>query len=101
MMFTRDEIYWLQGRRRRIQIIKHIVQYTLCTINISKKGTFKCSSCASAPLSPLENVILELAKLLSTVSTQFLEQKNRDRYDTFKVHHSAIVLMLMYEDKTV
>ena len=37
---------------------------TLCTIIISKKGTFKCSSCASAPLSPFENVILELAKLL-------------------------------------
>ena len=43
---------------------------TLCSTHcapstdISKKGTFKCSSCASAPLSPLENVILELAKLL-------------------------------------
>ena len=84
MMFTRDEIYWLQGRGRRIQIIKHIVQYTLCTINgdISKKGTFKCSSCASAPLSPLENVILELAKLLFNCFDTIpgTEEQGRVRY---------------------
>ena len=57
---------------------------TLCTIkgDISKKGTFKCSSCASAPLSPLENVILELAKLLFNCFDTIpgTEEQGRVRY---------------------